>query len=194
MSDGLGQLTGEFQAHDGAVDSSTPETQYHYAEMAGGENDSRLVATVYPNGRTVDDVYNPGLDSAISRVSALADDSTGTILESYAYLGLSTIVERDHPQTGVDLSYLQQPGDTSTNTDGGDIYTGLDRFGRVIDQNWVNTSTPTPTATDRFQYAYDRAGNRLYMPTSSTPPSARSTTPTAPRWATMPRPTTHSAV
>jgi hypothetical protein len=33
----------------------------------------------------------------------------------------------------------------------------------VIDQNWVNTSTPTPTSTDRFQYAYDRDGNRLYQ-------------------------------
>jgi YD repeat-containing protein len=161
---GLGQLTGEYQANDGAVDSSTPEVQYVYSAMAGGENNSRLVATVYPNGRTVDDLYNPGLDSAISRVSALADDSTGTILESYAYLGLDTIVERDHPETGVDLSYLEQPGDTQASTDGGDQYTGLDRFGRVIDQNWVNTTspTPTPTSADRFQYAYDRDGNALY--------------------------------
>jgi hypothetical protein len=45
---------------------------------------------------------------------------------------------------------------------------GLDRFGRVIDQDWVNTATGA--STDRFQYAYDRAGNVLERPTSSTPP------------------------
>ena len=129
--------------------------------MAGGQNNSRQTAMTYPNGRVVDDVYNSGIDSAISRVSALADDNSGTpgtSLESYAYLGLDTIVERNHAQTGVNLTYL------STGTgDGGDQYTGLDRFGRVIDQNWVNTNTPTPTSTDRFQYAYDRDGNVLYQ-------------------------------
>jgi YD repeat-containing protein len=44
--------------------------------------------------------------------------------------------------------------------DGGDQYTGLDRFGRVIDQNWYNTSTSS--STDRFQYGYDRDGNLLW--------------------------------
>ena len=52
-----------------------------------------------------------------------------------------------------------QTGDTSSSTDGGDEYTGLDRFGRVIDQNYVNTSTGD--STDRFQYTYDRDGNVL---------------------------------
>ena len=32
----------------------------------------------YPNGRVVDYVYNAGLDNAISRLSALADDNGGT--------------------------------------------------------------------------------------------------------------------
>jgi len=44
--------------------------------------------------------------------------------------------------------------------DAGDQYTGLDRFGRVDDQRWINTATST--ATDRFQYGYDRDGNVLY--------------------------------
>ena len=43
---------------------------------------------------------------------------------------------------------------------GGDIYTGLDRFGRVIDQNWWSASSST--STDRFQYGYDRASQVLY--------------------------------
>ena len=34
-----------------------------------------------------------------------------------------------------------------------------DRFGRVIDQNWLNTTTGV--TTDRFQYTYDRDGDVL---------------------------------
>src|SRR5713226_6051792 len=49
---------------------------------------------------------------------------------------------------------------TASNGDAGDKYTGLDRFDRVVDQRWIKTSTGT--ATDRFQYGYDRDGNRLY--------------------------------
>jgi RHS repeat-associated protein len=112
-----------------------------------------------PDGRVIDYVYNTGLDSSISRLSAIADDSSGspgTVLESYQYLGLGTVVEWDHPQTGVNLTYIQQPGETNVNTDGGDQYTGLDRFGRVVDQNYTGTSTV------RYQYGYDRDGDVLY--------------------------------
>src|SRR5258708_20016611 len=37
---------------------------------------------------------------------------------------------------------------------------GVDRFGRVVDQCWIITSSGT--ATDRFQYGYDRDSNRLW--------------------------------
>jgi RHS repeat-associated protein len=60
----------------------------------------------------------------------------------------------------VNLTFLQQAGDTSAITDGGDQYTGLDRFGRVIDQNWLNASTGT--STDRFQMGYDQNSDVLY--------------------------------
>jgi RHS repeat-associated protein len=102
--------------------------------------------------------YNTGLDSNISRLSSISD--SGNTLESYKYLGLSTVIERDHPQNNVNLTYVFQTGDGNANHDGGDQYTGLDRFGRVIDQNWLNTSTST--STDRFQYGYDRNSNVLY--------------------------------
>ena len=42
--------------------------------------------------------------------------------------------------------------------DAGDQYTGLDRFGRVVDQRWVKTADGSHT--DRFQYGYDRNSNR----------------------------------
>jgi RHS repeat-associated protein len=154
---GLGQLTGEYQAHAGAVNTSTtPEVQYAYTDMAGGANNSRLTSMTYPNGRALNYNYNAGLDSSISRLSSLSD-SSGT-LESYTYLGLATVVKRAHPLSGIDLTYIKQTGEA--NGDAGDQYTGLDRFGRVVDQRWLAESGGA--VTDRFQYGYDRDGNVLY--------------------------------
>jgi hypothetical protein len=159
---GRGQLITQWQATTGSVNtSSTPSVQYTYATPALGSRPSEMI---YPNGRILHYVYNSGLDATIGRVSALADDngsgSAGTDLEEYAYLGLSTIVSENRPEPGVELTYLQQSGDTLTSTAGGDQYTGLDQFGRVIDQNWIYTSDGT--RADRFQYGYDADGNVLY--------------------------------
>jgi len=166
--DGLGQLTGQYQEHGGAVNTSTsPEVQYAYTELAGGANNSRLTKMTYPSGRVVDYVYNPGIDATISRLSAVADDasgSPGTTLEGYTYLGLGSIVTWAHPQPGVDLTYVQQSSDSHATADGGDRYTGLNRFGRVIDQDWITgDGTTSWAAVDRLQYGYDRDGDRLYQ-------------------------------
>jgi len=56
------------------------------------------------------------------------------------------------------VTYAKRSGES--NGDAGDQYTGLDRFGRVVDQRWIKTSGPT--TTDRFQYGYDRDSNRTY--------------------------------
>jgi RHS repeat-associated protein len=71
-------------------------------------------------------------------------DSTGP-LSAYKYLGLGQIVEED--DAGDTLTYLNS---LKTNV------TGLDRFGRVIDQKWTND---VGTVIDEYQYGYDRAGN-----------------------------------
>jgi RHS repeat-associated protein len=152
---GLGQMTGEYQSHAGpVVVGTTPEVQYTYNDMANGTNNSRPTGVIYPNGRVLQYNYNSGLDDSISRLSSISD-STG-VLESYTYLGLGTVVARAHPQNGVNLTYISPTGATA---DAGDKYTGLDRFGRVVDQLWLNTNTGT--ATDEFQYTYDRDGNVL---------------------------------
>jgi YD repeat-containing protein len=156
---GLGQLTTEYQSHSGAVvQGTTPEVQYAYTEMSGGQNNSRLVSMTYPSGYLLNYNYNAGLDSSISRLSSLSD-STG-VLEAYKYLGLGNVVERNRPQINVKQTLILQSGDTQANHDGGDQYTGLDRFGRVIDQNWVNTTTGQ--STDRFQMGYNQDGDVLY--------------------------------
>jgi RHS repeat-associated protein len=153
--DGLGQLTNEYQSHSGAViPSTTPQVQYQYNELSNGANNSRLESMTYPNGRVLNYNYNTGLDDSISRLSSLSDSSG--VLESYTYLGLNTVVQRAHPQTGVNLTYISPNGSTG---DAGDQYTGLDRFGRVADQLWLNSHTNS--ATDEFQYTYDRDSNVL---------------------------------
>ncbi|MCI0463315.1 MAG: RHS repeat-associated core domain-containing protein [Gemmataceae bacterium] len=154
---GLGQLTKEYQAHNGAVNTSTsPKVVYAYSEMSGGANHSRLTSITYPNSRVIGYNYASGLDSSISRLTSLTDGST--TLEAYTYLGLGIVVKRAHPEPGVDLTYIKQSGEG--NGDAGDPYTGLDRFGRIKDQRWIKTSDGSHT--DRFQYGYDRDGNRLY--------------------------------
>jgi RHS repeat-associated protein len=157
---GLGDITAEYQAISGAVNTSTtPYVGYAYnvpTNTSAANNNDRTTSTTYPNGRQIDYVYNSGLDTAISRVSALADDVSGTPsstpLEAYTYLGLDTVVQRSHPQNGVSLSYI------NSSATSGNRYTGLDAFDRVIDQNW----SVAGTAIDRLQYAYDNDGDVLY--------------------------------
>ena len=63
----------------------------------------------------------------------------------------------DHPETGVNLTYISQD---ETTGDAGDQYTGLDRFGRVVEQNWYDPTT-TSSVFD-VQYGYDADGNVLF--------------------------------
>ncbi len=152
---GLGQMTREYQEHAGSVNTSTSlHVNYAYSEMAFGTNHSRLLSMTYPNGKVLTYNYASGLDDDISRLSSIAE-SAGT-LETYAYLGFGTVVIRSQPETGFSLTYVKQGAET--NGDAGDPYTGLDRFGRVQDQRWINGSG---MAVDRYQYSYDRNGNRL---------------------------------
>jgi len=48
----------------------------------------------------------------------------------------------------------------STDPDTGDIYSGLDRFGRIKDCRWILAAGPTDVS--REKYGYDRASNRLW--------------------------------
>jgi RHS repeat-associated protein len=155
---GLGQMSQEWQSHSGAVNTSTtPSVQYGYTLMGSGANNSRLTSITYPNGKVLTYGYGTsgGLNDTISRLDNLSD-SSGTV-EQYSYLGLDTVIQRAHPQTNVEVTYISQTGSTG---DAGDKYIGLDRFCRVVDQNWYNTSTST--STDRFQYGYDRDSNALF--------------------------------
>jgi RHS repeat-associated protein len=152
---GLGQLTREYQAHDGAVDiNSTLYTGYAYDTAAHG---SRLASMTYPDTTSIVYNYTNGgvgsLNNVISRLDRLIQG--GATLESYTYLGLSTVVERSQG-CGLKLTYIAQ-GTGDLTGDSQDPYVGLDRFGRVVDQRWYNLSNHT--SPDRYQYTYDRDAN-----------------------------------
>jgi hypothetical protein len=103
--------------------------------MAGGANHSRPTGLTYPNNRTLSDPYSSAvgmgsdLDNALSRLTTL-----GTIPPRAGEAQLPGAghggVARAHREPRVDLTYVKQDGDPPGFGDGGDRYTGLDRFGR----------------------------------------------------------------
>ena len=168
---GFGQLAIEYQSHSGDVNpSSTPAVAYGYSGAAQG---SRRASMTYPSGRVLNYDYGAsgGLNDRISRLAALTEPHTyysgsysfsGTLsLESYDYLGLGTVVTRTAGP--IKLNYVGPTPAANAATGGGDQYGGLDRFGRVVDQHWLTSNySGATTELDRFQYGYDRDGNRLY--------------------------------
>jgi len=54
------------------------------------------------------------------------------------------------------LTYIKQSGEP--NGDAGDQYTGLDRFGRVVDQRWPQGSSEL----ERVDYGFTAASNRQW--------------------------------
>ena len=113
----------------------------------------RPTSITYPNSRQIDYNYGTasGINDSASRVEAIKD--SGTSLAEYGYLDLSSIVKVDY----VAPSIRYQLYDPSLSSN---IYTGLDRFGRVVDSRWYNHSSSTDT--DRIKYGYDRASNRTW--------------------------------
>lgn len=168
---GYGQVTTEYQEHSGAVSTSTsPKIQYAYTEGGSNlttlaDNNSRLTSITYPNGRVLRYEYGTSLtlNNRIGRLAFLADQANGaasTHIEEYSYLGLSTVVIRNRPSANSKLTYVKQTGESDG--DAGDQYTGLDRFGRIVDQRWIGQSGSSTTTLDRFQYGYDANSNPLY--------------------------------
>ncbi|WP_197441605.1 RHS repeat domain-containing protein, partial [Thalassoglobus neptunius] len=154
---GFGQVSRSRQEPTRTVATATPEVQYGYAD--GSANTIRPETITYPNGRELTYNYGTtnGMNDAMSRVEEIVDDDS-TVLTAEEYLGLSSIVESNRPQRQFKFTLASLTG--STDPDTGDIYTGLDRFGRVKDCRWYDTANSVDL--DRYEYGYDRVGNRLY--------------------------------
>jgi RHS repeat-associated protein len=152
----FGQLISEWQSHTGLVSlATTPRVQYAYSQTAGAQ--TRLSQMTYPDGYALsfNATFNDLAAGRVTNISgARAGSGTSGVLEAFKYLGASTVAERSRPEVGITLTMATTTG---VNGDGGDKYTGLDRFGRVVDQRWTNSAGAD---VDRYGYTYDEYGNR----------------------------------
>jgi RHS repeat-associated protein len=151
-----------YQEHNGAVNTSTSlNAQYTYDTATTGSiysSQLRLQTDVHPNGRTI--YYDYGASSpstaaysVTSTVREIWDGSpSGTGLAVYDYNGAgSRVAIATYPQPSFKLDHFEGTSGT---------YAGLDRFGRIVDQYWAGFSGTSDV--DRFHYAYDYAGDRIY--------------------------------
>jgi len=152
------QLVTDYQAHNGAVNTgSSPKVQYAYAD--GGANHVRPTSLTYPDSRVVTLDYGTagGGDDLLCRIASIKQSTT--VLAGYSYLGVTLPIRVNYSsEPGVELTYVKQGAEP--NGDAGDQYTGLDRFGRLVDQRWLKTSDGTHR--ERLQYGFDRASNRQW--------------------------------
>ena len=159
LYDDFAQLTRWYQAHSGAVNTgTTPQVQYSYAD--GSSNTIRITGMTYPNGRNVVDDYGTtgSMNDAASRISRMKDQGASSYLVEYSFLGLSGFVKTVYLESSAQYTLIGTTG--GTNPDSGDIYLGLDRFGRVIDANWANVAGTTTLA--RVKYGYNRVSSRTW--------------------------------
>ena len=158
--DAYRQTALERQSHQGAVTLGTPAVAYTYAD--GSQNTVRLEQLTYPNGRVLARTYGAGgsLDDLLDREEALADGTGGQPprLVEYEYVGSGAVAVARYPQPDLELTYVKLGHEPVG--DGGDPYTGWDRFGRIVDQRWLKETTGADV--ERLQYGYDRDGNRLH--------------------------------
>ncbi len=153
----FGQQTNSYQAHDGSVNiSTTPVVRFNYYH--GGGNRIRIAGMTYPNGRdlTYDYGIANGMNDACGRIESILNpaDAVNPNLVQYQYLGVSGFVNVASAQPGINWTLYGTTNDPNT----GDIYSGLDRFGRVDNCLWKKGTT----TLGQIQYGYDRASNRTW--------------------------------
>jgi len=100
--------------------------------------------------------WDGSIHDALSRVFQVKENSSGQVLEQLGYLGAAVPVYRNHPYSNINQTFIKASGES--NGVAGDQYTGYDTFGRVAEIRWRNGSNER----DRYQYGFDRNGNRLY--------------------------------
>jgi RHS repeat-associated protein len=145
------------------IEEDEPNGSVYYSFTDGTDNTSRETEMTYDyEDLTLQYGASGSIDDQLSRVSevdgaALSGDGS-VALESYSYLGLDTLVAKtrsEYPEYDSGLSYISN----GAVGDAGDKYVGLDRFGRVANQDW----TANGSALDELTYTYDRDSNVIGM-------------------------------
>jgi RHS repeat-associated protein len=157
--DAFSNLIADQQSHSGVVvPGTTPEVDYRYAD--GSANTVRRTSVTYPNGRVLNTVYGTTNSAAdhLNQITSLNVTGDGGDLADYTYCGTNWQVQIAYPLPGIELTYIKQGSEPVG--DGGDQYTGYDRFGRTIDIRWQTTSDGT--SLERLLYGYDQDSRRIW--------------------------------
>ena len=167
---GIDCLTADIQSHAGAVDGSTPKVEY----VCTGATDGvlRRTAVVYPDGRQVDYAYGDAgsIDDVLNRVQSVHDEDL-TVLAEFQYAGVAMPVVTKNPQPALERLWKKLP--TEPVGDGGDPYTGYDRFGRVEQMFWRKQWGPDSYETYmKVQWGYNRASLKTWRRDLLAPASA----------------------
>ena len=164
----LSQVTSIAQQHDGDINASSPAvgTSYDIQPMASG-NRARQAAVTYPDGWSLATNYGStgSIDDRISRTRDLRDATNAGVYAQYDYIGGSTPAIVNYSIPNIALSrFIAHNGTTSTGT-----YPGLDRYGRIATQLWVDAdfgphatdpSVPNKPPIVETAYTYDNASSR----------------------------------
>jgi hypothetical protein len=138
--------------------------QYTFDDGIAATNSASLyvrpTVTTYPGGRTTTFEYGAtGSNGSsatsswyLNRINNVKDSSSGTNSTAvYTYIGESRIIKVAHPTTTNNLTIAYSLGSSG-------VYSGLDRFGRIVQQLWKDGSLSGGNY-DGYQYTYDRNGN-----------------------------------
>ena len=137
----------EYQEHSGAVNTGTSKkVVYDYAD--GSANTIRPKGLTYPDGTVITTDYVSTLAGNLSRPDAVKESSS--TLASFKYLGLGTLTNLKYDAGSATELTMQNGG----GGDAGDIYTGLDRFGRLVETIWKTGSVEKVHTT----YGRNRVG------------------------------------
>ncbi|MFN0136017.1 MAG: polymorphic toxin-type HINT domain-containing protein [Phycisphaerae bacterium] len=169
--DSIGNLLTEWQSigalavtsGPGANQSQRVDYAWDFADFDSG-NYNRLSQIKYPKRRTtnirrlVDIGYGSvgDADDALSRIASITDLNSGA-WAGFTYAGDSRRVATAYSN-----------GATQT-TAGSGGYPGLDRFGRIAD---LHFQRPDGSTIHRYQYNYDKSGNRTHAKVTHLPVAA----------------------
>jgi RHS repeat-associated protein len=145
------QLVTEYQEHAGSVNASTsPKVQYTYEN--GSANTTRSTGITYPDGTVITTAYTSAQAGFLSRPDQIKEIST--VLAGMRHLGLRTLVGQKYDAAS-NTEFTCEDGGTG---DAGDKYTGLDRFGRLVETLWKNSSDTKV----RSKYGRNRVGDVVW--------------------------------
>jgi RHS repeat-associated protein len=147
------QLHTEWQEHNGAVNLSTSR-KVQYAYENGASNTIRPTTLTSPGGSAVTTAYQSETADALSRPDQIRENSA--VLASMEFLGLATPVGLDYEAASHARLTMKDGG---TGGDAKDIYTGLDRFGRLVETLWKTGSATLV----RTKYGRNRVGGVVWQ-------------------------------